>query len=120
MQSIDKSFLCQLFGEEIPTQYKSWVSVAIKQGGTAIPKPVEIADLNYLASTCECSHLLESFKGKDKFDPIFHSETLKEVRAEIWKKKTDNSEILLQKIKSSIEKKGARRLEYLKEKGTGT
>ena len=38
---------------------------------------------------------------------------------EIWKKKTDNSEILLQKIKCSIEKKGSRRLEYLKEKGTG-
>ena len=80
---------------------------------------MEIADLNYLTSTCECSHLLDSLKGKDKFDLGFHSETLKEVRAEIRKKKTTNSEILLKKIKSSIEKKGTRRLEYLKEKGTG-
>ena len=117
--SIDKSFFCQLFGEEIHTQYRSWVSVAIKQGETAIPKPVDMADLNYLASTCECNHLLNSLKGKDKIDPVFHSETLKEVRVEIRKKKTANSEILLQKIKSSIEKKGARRLKYLKEKGQG-
>ena len=80
---------------------------------------MEIADLNYLASTCECSHLLDSLKGKDKFDLVFHSETLKEVRAEIRKKRTANSEILLKKIKSSIEKKGARRLKYLKEKRTG-
>ena len=62
------------------------MSVAIKQGQTAIPKPVDMADLNYLASTCECNHLLNSLKGKDKIDPVFHSETLKEVRVEIRKK----------------------------------
>ena len=118
--SITKSFFCQLFGEEIPSQYRSWVSVPIKQGGTAIPKPMEMADLNYLASSCECSHLLDSLKGKETFDPVYHSKTLKEVRVEIRKKKTERSEILLGTIKRSIEKKGARRLDYLKEKGTGT
>jgi len=118
--SIDESFVQQLFGEEIPTQYRSWVSVAIKQGGTTIPKPVEMVDPNYLASTCECSHLLDSLKGKEKFDPVFHSETLKEVMAEIRTKKADNLEIFLEKIESSIEKKGARILDYLKEKWTGT
>ena len=79
-----------------------------------------MVDLNYLGTTYEYGHLIDSLKGKDKFDPVFHSETVKEVRAEIRKKKTTNSEILLEKIKSSIEKKGARRLKYLKEKGSGT
>ena len=95
------------------------MSVAIKQGGPAIPKQGEMADINYLASTYEYSQLLDSLKRKDKFDPVFNSEIFKETRAEIRKKKTANSEILLKKIKSSTEKKGARRLEYLKEKGTG-
>ena len=81
---------------------------------------MEMADLNYLASSCECSHLLDSLKGKETFDPVYHSKTLKEVRVEIRKKKTERSEILLEKIKSSIEKKGVRRLDYLKEKGIGT
>ena len=76
-----------------------------------------MADLNYLASSCEFSHLLDSLKGKETFDPVYHSETM---RVEIRKKKTERSEILLEKIKNSIEKKGAMRLDYLKEKGTGT
>ena len=79
-----------------------------------------MAYLNHLASTCECSHLLDSLKGKEIFNPVFHSETLKEVRVEIRKKKTEISEVLLEKSKSCIEKEGARRLDYLKEKGTGT
>ena len=73
------------------------MSVAIKQGGTTIPKLEEMVDLIYIVSTCDYSHLLDSLKGKETFDPIFHSETLKEIRVEIRKKKADSSEILLGK-----------------------
>ena len=47
------------------------MSVSIKLGGTTIPKPEEKADLNYLVSTCECSHLIDALKGKESFDPVF-------------------------------------------------
>ena len=76
--------------------------------------------MNYLSSTRECSNLLDSLKGKEKIDPVFHLETLKEVRTGIRKKKANNSEILLEKIRSSTEKKGAKRLDYIKKKGTWT
>ena len=78
-ESILTSFFHNLFGEKFPTHYRSWVSVSIRQGGTAIPKPEEMVDLNYLASTCECSHLLDSLKGKEDFDPVHHTATTKEV-----------------------------------------
>ena len=96
------------------------MSVSIKLGGTAIPKPEEMADLNYLASTCECSHLIDVLKGKESFDPVFHTATMKAVREEMKKKKSDASDEVLKKIEKEIDKKGARRLNYLKEKGTGT
>ena len=73
-------FFNNFFGEKIPTHYKSWVSVSIRQGGTTIPKPEEMVDLNYLASTYECSHLLDSLKGKEDFDPVRQTATMKEVR----------------------------------------
>ena len=79
------------------------MSVAIKQGESTIPKLEAMVDLIYLVSTCECSHLLDSLKGKETFDPIFYSEILKEISVEIRKKKADSSEILLGEIKSSIE-----------------
>ena len=58
-------------------------------------------DLNYLASTCECSHLLDSLKGKEDF----------ELAA---------SDDVLRKVKSGMDKNGVRRLDYVKEKGPGT
>ena len=57
--------------------------MSIKKGGTTIPKPEEMADLSYLASTCECSHLLNALKGKEMFDPVNHTATMKEVREEM-------------------------------------
>ena len=95
------------------------MSVSIKLSGTAIPKPEEMADLNYLASTCECSHLIDALKGKKDFDPVYHTATMKAVREEMKKKKSDASDEVLKKIEKEIHKKGARRLNYLKEKGTG-
>ena len=46
-------------------------------------EPEEMADLSYLASTCECSHLLNALKGKEMFDPVYHTATMKEVREEM-------------------------------------
>ena len=54
-----------------------------------IPVPIrqeEMADLNYLASSCECSHLLDALKGYEDFDPVYHTATMKDVR-EMKKKK---------------------------------
>ena len=80
------------------------MSVSISHGETAIPKPEEIADLNYLASS----------------DPVYHTATMKEVREEMKKKKLAASDDVPRKVESGIDKNGARRLNYLKEKGTGT
>ena len=40
-------FFSNLFDETILPQTRTWVSVPIRQGGTAIPKPEEMAHLNY-------------------------------------------------------------------------
>ena len=77
-----------------------------------------MADLNYLASTCECSHLLDALKGKEDFDPVYHTATMKEVRKEMKKKKLASSDDVLRKVESGIDKNGARRLNCLKEKRT--
>jgi len=45
---------------------------------------------------------------------------LKEVREEIKKKKLAASDDVLREVESGIDKNGVRRLNYLKEKGTGT
>jgi len=92
------------------------VSVSIKLGGTTIPKPEEKADLNYLVSTCECSHLIDALKGKELFDPVFYTATMKAVQDEMKKKKLDASDEVLKKIEREIDKKGARRLNHLKER----
>ena len=52
----------------------------MKQGGTAIPKPEEMAELNYKASTCECSHLIDSLKEREVFDGACHTSTMKGMR----------------------------------------
>ena len=66
-------------------------------GGTTIPKPEEMVDLNYLASTYECSHLLDSLKGKEDFDPVHQTATMK-------KKKLASSDDVLRKVESGIDK----------------
>ena len=95
------------------------MNVSIRQGGTTIPKLEEMVDLNYLESTCECSNLLNTLKGKEVFDPVYHTATMKEVREEMNKKKLATVDDTRWKIESGIDKKEAWRLNYLKEKGTG-
>ena len=82
--TIFKTFFSKLFGEKnILPQLRNWVSVPIKTGGIAIPKPEEMLDLNYQASTCECSHLLDSLKNREIFDSACHTNTMAVVRARI-------------------------------------
>ena len=58
-----------------------------------------MVDLNYLASTYECSHLLDSLKGKEDFDPVHQTATMKEVREEdMKKKKLASSDDVLRKV----------------------
>ena len=49
------------------------MSVAIKQGGTTIPKPGEMVELNYQISICECSCLGNPLKGKEILDAVCHT-----------------------------------------------
>ena len=56
------------------------MSVSIKQGGTSIPKPEEMVELNYQSPNCECSHLIDSLKGREMFDAVCHTDTMIKVR----------------------------------------
>ena len=49
----------------------------------SISRPEEMADLNNLASSCECSHLLDALKRKKDFDPVYHTATMKDEEEEI-------------------------------------
>ena len=46
-------------------------------------QPEEMVDLNHQASSCECSHLIDSLKGREMFDAACHSNTIASVRARI-------------------------------------
>ena len=86
--TIFETFFSKLFGEKkILPRLENWVSVPIKQGGTVIPKPEEMTDLNYQASTCECSLLLDSLKNRGMFDSASHTNTTTGVRARIKEEK---------------------------------
>ena len=76
-------------------------------------------DLIYFASTCECSHFLDSLKSKVDLYPNHHTATMKEVREETKKKKLAASDDVLREVENGMDKNGVRRLDYLKEKGTG-
>ena len=67
------------------------MSVSIKQGGPTIPKPEEMAELNYKASICECSHLIDSLKEREVFDGACHTSTMKEVREMMKVERRQNS-----------------------------
>ena len=81
---------------------------------------METVDLNYLASTGESSHLLDALKGKEDSVLVYHIATVNEVREEMKKKKLTASGDILRKVVSVIDKNGDWRLNYLKEKRTGT
>ena len=59
-------------------------------------------------------------KGKESFDPVHHSAVVREVREEGKSQRQLKANETLRKVKGGIDKKGARRLNYLQERGTGT
>ena len=113
--------IAEIFGEIIPIHLRSLSGLPMKKGGMAIPDPSDTAESNYLASTCECSHLISALKGAVTFDHGTHKTTMKEVRIEVKKRRIDKTEGWIQTYKSSckddVEK---RRIEYLQEDGAGT
>ena len=113
LDSISELFFSKLFGETIFPQTRTRVSVPIRQGRTAIPKPEEMVDLKYQASTCECSHLIDSLKGREMFDAACHTNTMASVRARIKEEKLAKADKILDRIKNKKDKKGARKLDYL-------
>ena len=84
--TISNLFQSKLFGEKILPQIRNGVRVQIRQGGTIIPKREEMIDLNYQASTYECSHLIDSRKNREFFDTACYTNTMTPVRARIKKK----------------------------------
>ena len=66
-----------------------------------------MVDLNYLMSTYECRHLLDSLKGKEVFDLVHHTAIMKEVREEMKKKKLAASDDVLWKFESGMDKNGS-------------
>ena len=85
-----------------------------------LPKPEEMAELNYKASTCECSRLIDSLKEREVFDGACYTSTMKGVREMMKVKKAAKFEKTLESVRSKMDKLGTRRLDYSKEKGTGT
>ena len=104
-------FFSKLFGDKILPQIRSWVSVPIRQGGTAIPKPEEMVDLNYQASKCGCSHLIDSLKGREMFDVACHTNTMASVRARINEEKVVKADKILDGLKYKMNKFGDRKLD---------
>ena len=49
------SLLNYVFRSKISPTIHSWTSVPIKEGGMAIPKPKDMANLNYITSACQCT-----------------------------------------------------------------
>ena len=118
--AIQSHFLPSLIGSKVDADLRAWTSVPIKQGGMEIPMPNEMQDLNHRVSTCECSHLVRCMKGKESFDPVYHSAVVREVREEGKSQRQMKADEALRKVKRGMDKKGARRLDYLQERGTGT
>ena len=75
-----KDFFYKKIGKNMLPEYKNQVSVSFKQDRITMPKLEEMAELNYQSSTCECSHLIDSLKGRKIFDAVCHAGTMTEVR----------------------------------------
>ena len=79
-----------------------------------------MVELNYKASTCGCSHLIDSLKEREVFDGACQTRAIKGGREMVKVEKVAKFEKTLESIRSKMDKLGARRLDYLKEKGTET
>ena len=77
-----------------------------------------MVDLNYQASTCECSHLIDSLKNREMFDDVWHTNTMELVRANIKEEKVVKANKITNRAKNKMKIFDARKLDYLREKGT--
>ena len=69
-------FLHSIFRSEVSPIIPSWTSVPIKLGGMVIPKPKDMANLYYITSACQCTHLIQAFLSKSDLDLVFHRQTI--------------------------------------------
>ena len=77
-------------------------------------------DLNHRVSVHECIHLIRCVKGKESFDPVHHLVVVREVREEGKSQRQLKADEVLRKSIRGMDKKGARRLDCLQERGTRT
>ena len=73
-----------------------------------------MTELNNQSSTCECSHLINSLKGREIFDAVCRTGTMKEVRVRMKVEKAGKFEETLKGVGSKIDKLVTRRLNYLR------
>ena len=114
------TFLNKLLGSIVTSTLRTWTSVPIKLGRTAMPNPTTTRSQNYQTSVCQCSHLLQALKGRVQFDNFRHKECVIEVRTEHRKNNIVNANELLGNLSSDLSTNEKRRVKYLQEKGTGT
>ena len=87
----------------------------------AIPKPKDMANLNYITSIYQYTHLIQALLSKTELDLIFHCQTILAVRSEHQARKSKlTSSILHQVCHDNADTPHFKRhLEYLRELGTG-
>lgn len=121
IESTITAFLSAIFGSEIDGTTRNWTSVPIRDGGMAIPKPKDMANLNFKTSQCQCTHLIQALTNKTPFDLIFHQQTIAAVRTEHQNRKKSITDTILQSIEyeKSSTPHFKRHIKYIQEKGTG-
>ena len=92
------NLLQSIFRSEISPTIRTWESVPMKEGGMAIPKPKEVSTINYMASTCQCAHLIQALLSKTDLDLIYHRQKILTVRAENQEHKATTTSQMLHKI----------------------
>ena len=65
----------------------------------AIPIPKDMANLNYITSTCQCTHLIHALLTNSEIDLIFHRQTILAVRAEHQARKSSLTSSILRQVK---------------------
>ena len=75
--SIKTKFMAEIFEERIPLHLRSLSGFAMEKGGMMIPDLNATVESNYLAFTCEYSHLISELKGTVTLDYGTHNTTMK-------------------------------------------
>ena len=116
---MDSMFVPAFLGSEVAKDLRSCDSVPMKQVGDNIPKSDDISDLNHRASFYECDHLIRCARDVESFNPVRQSEVVRE-SIEVGKLlRQAKAEEALRTSRSSLDNKGARRLDCLQEQAAG-